>query len=486
MKVLKRLAWEPARRLLTAVLSAALALLTLGIVGELPPTTAALNRLELEPIVAAPTGFDSFFVAKWLNGAGLPDPGVPSNYGLFLARLVPVQAFPETNAAFAGAFVKNLAGLPSITELGFDIRLDSPCTFDPVIRVATSNGRIRNFPCNTGTRTPAPGGQGFWDRVRFRVPPFPPGVTVSGILIAFGQFENMPSAARLDNFDVNGTFIPRYLPHVLFASNRDGNYEVYVMYDDGANQTRLTNNPATDLGGVFSRDRKRIAFASDRDGPGVRGEIYAMNADGTNVTRLTFDPAYGSVENHVDDWNLDGTRILFHSNRADGCCVFNLWIMNADGTNPQQLTFGSNNDTDAEFSPDGRRIVFISWRSGNADIWVMNADGTSPTQLTTNPGYDASPCFSPDGSKIAFWSTRDGNFEIYTMNANGSGQTNITNNPATDTNPCFNPDGRIIFNSDRTGDMEVYIMNVDGSNVTRLTFNHGHDFCCGAFYGKAR
>jgi len=72
-------------------------------------------------------------------------------------------------------------------------------------------------------------------------------------------------------------------------------------------------------------------------------------------------------------------------------------------------------------SPD--MIAFHSGRDGNFEIYVMNADGTNPTRLTNNPAFDALPAWSPDGTKIAFFSDRDGNGDIYVMNADGTNPT---------------------------------------------------------------
>jgi Tol biopolymer transport system component len=118
------------------------------------------------------------------------------------------------------------------------------------------------------------------------------------------------------------------------------------------------------------------------------------------------------------------------------------------------------------------KIAFESDRSGNNDIWVMNADGTNPVQLTTDPAGDHTPAWSPDGTKIAFVSDRDGgNFEIYVMNADGSGQTRLTDDPAQDFDPTWSPDGsRIAFVSDRDdGFFDIFVMNADGSGPTNLT-----------------
>ena len=116
------------------------------------------------------------------------------------------------------------------------------------------------------------------------------------------------------------------------------------------------------------------------------------------------------------------------------------------------------------------KIAFMSTRDGNSEVYVMNANGSGPTNLTNNPAYDNSPAWSPDGSRIAFSSNRDDNEEIYVMNADGTGVIRLTNNPAYDFTAAWSPDGsRVVFSSNRDGNFEIYIMNADGSGLTRLT-----------------
>jgi Tol biopolymer transport system component len=167
----------------------------------------------------------------------------------------------------------------------------------------------------------------------------------------------------------------------------------------------------------------------------------------------------------------DGSKIAFSSGRDGNTEIY---VMDADGLHPTNLTNHPAGDSTPASSPDGKFIAFSSFRGGNRDIYVMDADGSNPTRLTYHLKNDVTPAFSPDGTKIAFSSGRDGNTEIYVMDADGSNLTNLTNNAASDVTPAFSPDGTIAFSSFRGGNRDIYVMNADGSNLTRLT-DHADD-----------
>ena len=227
---------------------------------------------------------------------------------------------------------------------------------------------------------------------------------------------------------------------IAFASNRDGNFEIYVMDADGGNQRRLTNNPGNDVSPSWSPDGKRIAFSSDRDKPG-NSEIYVMDADGQNEQRLTNDPN----EDQYPSWSPDGKRIAFSARReghfeSDFGITDEIYVMDANGENQQRLTENRQYDWYPSWSPDGKRIAFSSDRKGdlqNFEIYVMDADGENQQRLTENRAGDQWPSWSPDGKRIAFYSNRDENAEIYVMDADGGNPQNLTNNPHNDASPAW-------------------------------------------------
>ena len=170
----------------------------------------------------------------------------------------------------------------------------------------------------------------------------------------------------------------------------------------------------------------------------------------------------------------DNGMIAFTSNRDGNADVH---VMAPDGSDQRNLTRNPAPDGGAAWSPDGRRIAFVSERDGanNSEIYVMDADGSRQTRLTTAARGDTHPTWSPDGRRIAFVSDRDDfNSEVYVMKADGSGQVNLTRNPASDDEPAWSPDGRrIAFSSDRADEDavpgDIYTMDADGSNERRLT-----------------
>ena len=210
---------------------------------------------------------------------------------------------------------------------------------------------------------------------------------------------------------------------------------------------------------------------------GTQSHIVASHceAPGCGAPALTT----GDTWNDQPAWNPVRAQIAFRRTPVcqESFCS-EIWLMNADGTNQQQLTTSGLTETASgspSWAPDGEEMAFWTDRTGASEIWVMNADGSGQHPVTSG-GCDLHPDWSPAGDKIAFQSCRDGNDEVYVMNADGSGQTRLTNNGVPDGTPAWSPDGRrIAFASIRAGNRDIYAIDPDGTDEARLTTSPGTD-----------
>jgi Tol biopolymer transport system component len=264
--------------------------------------------------------------------------------------------------------------------------------------------------------------------------------------------------------------------------------EIFVMDPNGSNPTNLTNDTTKcDESPTFSPNGSKIAF-NNSDGNDT--EIYVMDANGSNRTRLTND--------HVDDnppaFSRDGKKITFAST-LDGGADPEIYVMDASDTDGDgvgdhltQLTDNTARDIYPVFSPRENKIAFVSNRGGDWDLYMMDARGSNPTQITNDALVEELPNFSPDGREIAYNVFDDSGVgtddsDIYVVSAFGTGTpTDLTNTPTTwEDKPAFSPDGKkIVFRHHVgffPGDNEIYVMDSNGSGApTNLTNNAAHEY----------
>jgi Tol biopolymer transport system component len=265
--------------------------------------------------------------------------------------------------------------------------------------------------------------------------------------------------------------LPNFSGLILFDSSRDGNPEIYAL-DSAGHTTRMTNNPAADIQGVWDPNMRRIAFTSNRNG---QNDIYIMNADGSNPVNLTNNPA----DDQQPAWSSDGNWILFTTNR-DG--NYEIYVIQVNNLGTQNLTNNPANDTQPSWirsrtkDLSGDYILFTSDRDGNQEIYRMKSDGTDPTNLTMNPASDQMASGSPDGALVAFTSDRTGNMDVFDMPLDGQNPMDLTNNPASDYGPAWSFDQIwIAFTTDRNGNREVYIMKPGLPDLYNVTNNPYQD-----------
>ncbi|HEU4700257.1 MAG TPA: hypothetical protein VFS40_13820 [Gemmatimonadales bacterium] len=201
-----------------------------------------------------------------------------------------------------------------------------------------------------------------------------------------------------------------------------GHLEIFTAKTDGSDLRQLTNNGAYNAEATVSPDGQRIVFTSTRDGD---IELYTMKVDGTDVRRLTHRVGYDGGAFYSPDGKYIVWRAGYPETAADTAdyqgllaqrlvrpSKVELWIANADGSAPRQITHLGGANFAPFFHPDGRRIIFSSNfkspRSGNFDLYLVNLDGTGLEAVTTDSSFDGFPMFSPDGRKLVWASNRHG------------------------------------------------------------------------------
>jgi len=236
--------------------------------------------------------------------------------------------------------------------------------------------------------------------------------------------------------------------------------------------------PATPPGPVNGRIACAREF--DRGGAGAV-EVVTMDPNGGNVQRLTTN----SVPDFDPIWSPDGREIVFESFREAN--VSELYRMNADGSGVVRLTTnGAPEDRPGGYHPDGSQLVSHTARDGDVEVYKMNADGPGAVNLTVNPAFDGLPTWSPDGAWIFFSSDRgspSGALDVRRMSSFGGEPGRLSRNAvAEDAAGDVSPDGtRVVFHTTRDTpagqppSFDINVMNADGSGKVRLTSAPGDD-----------
>ena len=261
---------------------------------------------------------------------------------------------------------------------------------------------------------------------------------------------------------------------IIFMSNRDGPYHIYLMGADGRSPARLTTGSDASVPSV-SPDGTQIVFSSfylPR-----RGAIYRLDLDGAKLTRLS-EP---ESDDYLPAWSPDGRRIAYIAIRGG---LPQLYVMDRDGVDPHPVGDLTASNNPPVWSPDGRWIAFLSSRmAGGAlttSLDVAASDGSAERQLALTPADTLFywPSWSPDSRHMAFVTSGTAGEDISLIAPDGSGQAALTTTPGSDYSPAWSPDGRsIAFVSARDGAPEIYRMDADGSHPARLTTNPANQKC---------
>jgi Tol biopolymer transport system component len=248
---------------------------------------------------------------------------------------------------------------------------------------------------------------------------------------------------------------------------------LYVINADGSGLRKLADDPRHALWGpAWSPDGRQIVVTYvSLDPQQMQNQLYLIDADGTNPRQLTRNDR----GNFFATWSPDSTRLAFISQQGSQNETAEIYTINADGSDERRLTNNMVWDYGATWSPDGQQIAFGSQQGGSWQIWLMNADGSNQRPLPMSAHGNA-PRWSPDGRFIVLKSDREGNDNIYVITPDGSEQRNVTHDPSINNTPSWSPDSqKVVFWSDREGTPAIFAVNRDGSGLLNLTHGSGLD-----------
>lgn len=241
---------------------------------------------------------------------------------------------------------------------------------------------------------------------------------------------------------------------VIFQAAEPGktDYQIYTLdLVPGAKPRLVSTGKGKCTCSYYHPDGQSILFASTHLDPG----------DGEGKPR---GPAYSRTEKYR--WDFDPAMDIF---RAE-----------PDGSHLVRLTDTPGYDAEGSYSPDGKQIIFTSFRDGDAEIYIMDADGKNPRRITKAKGYDGGPFFSPDGKKIIYRSDRGQNdlLQVYINTPEGNAERALTANDAVNWGPYFYPDSRhLVYSTSLHGhqNYEIYWMDTETGRQERITYREGFD-----------
>lgn len=265
---------------------------------------------------------------------------------------------------------------------------------------------------------------------------------------------------------------------LAFVSDRDGQPEIYQMHVDGTGLLNLTQHPALDVQPAWSPDGSRLAFASNRVG---NFDIYVLELASGQLSNLTayWDQfvAGAPADDTQPAWSPDGSQLVFESQRGGDTDIY---VMDVTGWQVQNLTQRPvDGDGDPAWSPDGSQLAFVSNRAGSWNIYMMQPDGQAQTLVAAMADDVGAPDWAPDNQRLVFHSlvfrpNTPANFDIGVMLADGSSRQWLTEEPSDDANPSWSSDGAYVaFDSNRNGSANIWLMRVDGSDLRQVTDGPG-------------
>ncbi len=222
-----------------------------------------------------------------------------------------------------------------------------------------------------------------------------------------------------------------------------------------------------------------VCVTRSRNGIELRAEVtsggeslLARNYSGENIYSLVHAFADDLVYDLTGEEGIASTWIAYVTRTSSG---YALGVKSQDARSSRTVMSDEDVITTPAWSPDGDRIIFTSFRSGNADLWCYSFSESRAEKILSMPGLNSSPAWSPSGETIALTLSMNGNIDIYLLDPDTDETTRLTLRGSIETSASFSPTGRqIVFTSDRIGYPQLYIMDSSGGTAIRTSSSHGY------------
>ena len=228
---------------------------------------------------------------------------------------------------------------------------------------------------------------------------------------------------------------------------------------------RISNEIILKLTGHNGISLTKLAFVGDVTG---HREIYVCDYDGYNVRPLTKDKDIAILPR----WSPDGKKIVYNSYKQGGPM---LYLKNLTSGSTRRISGRSGLNIGASWTPNGREIALTMSHKGNPDIFTIDLKGKILKQLVKHWGIDVSPSFSPSGDKIAFVSNRSGSPQIYILDIGSGSVERLTYEGRYNTSPSWSSRDQIAFASMYGGRFDICTIDAVGGGLRRLTENAGNN-----------
>lgn len=246
--------------------------------------------------------------------------------------------------------------------------------------------------------------------------------------------------------------------------------ESSIAYDDWRNRGAdyLAYGSVTQSGGQYSVSYRLVDSVR-------KTQLDAMAFTGTEkeLRRISHQIADRIYEKITGVRGVFSTRIVYVLQKSN---TYELQIADADGQNPQVMLRSKESIISPAWSPDGKRLAYVSFESGKPVVYVQTLATGQRFPIANFKGNNSAPAWSPNGQQMAIVLSRDGISQIYIINADGSGLRRVMRSPLIDTEPVYTRDGNsLIFTSDRGGSPQIYRVPVRGGDAQRVTFNGSYN-----------